>query len=59
MRLLIPRTDNPLSVSRIESISAASCTFFGVDGSSTFVRGGSSGSDVGPPQAIASGICDI
>ncbi|MCJ1469529.1 hypothetical protein MMC07_008162 [Pseudocyphellaria aurata] len=50
--------DNPLSVSSINSPSAANCIFFGKDGSSTFVIGGQTAT-VAPPQQIVRGSCDI
>ncbi|KAK4691685.1 hypothetical protein P7C71_g5365, partial [Lecanoromycetidae sp. Uapishka_2] len=48
--------DNDLSVSRISSAGGASCTFFGVDGSTTTVVGANT-VDVGPPQTQVSGAC--
>ncbi len=50
-------TDNTLSVSHISSPGGAACTFFGIDGSDTFIFGEET-VDVGPPQAQVSGICD-
>ena len=49
--------DNTLSVSQISSPGGAACTFFGVDGSDTFLFGAQS-VQVGPPQAQVSGVCD-
>ncbi len=54
---LIVRADNTLSVSQISSPGGAACTFFGVDGSDTFIYGEET-VDVGPPQAQVSGVCD-
>jgi len=47
---------NPLSISKISSEGGASCTFFGIDGSSTTVVGANT-VDVGPPQTQTSGSC--
>ncbi|MCJ1418758.1 hypothetical protein MMC32_005109 [Xylographa parallela] len=47
---------NPLSVSSISSEGGASCSFFGIDGSSTTVVGANS-AVVGPPQTQTSGSC--
>ncbi|MCJ1456514.1 hypothetical protein MMC28_006875 [Mycoblastus sanguinarius] len=49
--------NNPLSVSSIQAIGGAVCTFFGADGSSTFIYGEQT-VDVSPPQPQTSGICD-
>ena len=49
--------DNTLSVSKISSPGGAECTFFGIDGSHTFIFGEET-VDVGPPQAQVSGVCD-
>ena len=54
---LIFIVDNPLSVSSIQAIGGAVCTFFGADGSSTFIYGEQT-VDVSPPQPQTSGICD-
>ncbi|MCJ1354895.1 MAG: hypothetical protein MMC33_004885 [Icmadophila ericetorum] len=48
---------NHMSVSSI-FVGPAQCSFEGIDGSFTFVLPGMS-ADVGPPQAIISGSCDI
>ena len=48
---------NTMSVSKISSPGGASCTVFGVDGSNTFIHGGTV--DVGPPQRQVSAVCDI
>ena len=55
--MLIMFTDNSLSVSSIYNVGGAICTFFSLDGSSTFVRDGAT-VEVGPPQPQVSGICD-
>ncbi|KAL8962896.1 MAG: hypothetical protein Q9193_000773 [Seirophora villosa] len=47
---------NPLSVSMIRSAGGATCTFNGIDGSSTTVVGAQT-VDVGPPQTQISGSC--
>ncbi|KAF6239179.1 hypothetical protein HO173_002440 [Letharia columbiana] len=49
--------NNSLSVSQISSAGGAICSFFGVDGSDTFIHGGET-VDVGPPQVQVSGVCD-
>lgn len=52
-----PLTDNTLSVSQINSVGGAICSFFGADGSDTFLAGEET-VDVGPPQVQVSGVCD-
>ncbi|KAL9011690.1 MAG: hypothetical protein Q9173_003484 [Seirophora scorigena] len=52
---LIPAA-NPLSVSKIRSEGGATCSFTGIDGSSTVVVGAQT-VDVGPPQTQISGSC--
>ena len=47
---------DPLSVSHISSEGGASCTLFGIDGSTTTVVGANT-VDVGPPQTQVSGSC--
>lgn len=47
---------NPLSVSKIQSLGGATCSFTGVDGSQT-VTVGAQTVDVGPPQTQISGSC--
>ncbi|MCJ1394461.1 hypothetical protein MMC18_007339 [Xylographa bjoerkii] len=47
---------NPLSITSISSEGGASCSFFGIDGSSTTVVGANS-AVVGPPQTQTSGSC--
>ncbi|KAF6230585.1 hypothetical protein HO173_011122 [Letharia columbiana] len=47
---------NVLSVSHISSAGGASCTLFGIDGSTTTVVGADT-VDVGPPQTQVSGSC--
>ena len=56
--VLITCTDNPLSVSKIQSAGGAICNFFGADGSVTFLHDEET-VDVGPPQPQVSGICDV
>lgn len=51
-------TDSNLSVSQISSAGGAICSFFGIDGSDTFVHGEET-VDVGPPQVQISGVCDV
>ena len=51
-------TDNTLSVSQISSSGGAICSFFGADGSDTFLAGEET-VDVGPPQVQVSGVCDV
>ncbi|KAM0796648.1 hypothetical protein BDR22DRAFT_892966 [Usnea florida] len=53
----VHKINNTLSVSQISSPGGAACTFFGVDGSNTFLFGEQT-VDVGPPQAQVSGVCD-
>ena len=47
---------NPLSISKIQLAGGATCTFHGIDGSSTTVVGAQI-VDVGPPQTQISGSC--
>ncbi|KAG0648898.1 hypothetical protein D0Z07_4993 [Hyphodiscus hymeniophilus] len=47
---------DPLSISHIESLGGATCSFVGIDGSHTVVVGAQS-VDVGPPQTQVSGSC--
>jgi len=47
---------NHLSVSKISVAGHVSCTFYGIDGSVTSVKGGTT-SDVGPPQTQVNGQC--
>jgi hypothetical protein len=47
---------NPLSVSQIEHSGDATCTFFGINGSVTVVKGFEP-EDVGPPQTQTGGFC--
>lgn len=49
-------TADPLSVSHISSEGGASCTLFGIDGSTTTVVCANT-VDVGPPQTQVSGSC--
>ena len=53
-------TGNPLSVSSIsitDDSTGVTCTFFGIDGSTTIVSFGET-VDVGPPQAQVSAVCE-
>ena len=47
---------NPLSVSKIQSLGGAICTFYGKDGSVTTTVGAQT-VDVGPPQTQNFGFC--
>ncbi|KAH6675157.1 hypothetical protein B0J14DRAFT_589092 [Halenospora varia] len=47
---------NPLSISHIQSLGGATCSFVGSDGSHTVVVGAQT-VDVGPPQTQISGSC--
>lgn len=48
---------NQLSISHIKNGDPdASCTFYGIDGSVTTVKGAKT-EDVGPPQTQTSGVC--
>ncbi|KIW91828.1 uncharacterized protein Z519_07798 [Cladophialophora bantiana CBS 173.52] len=50
-------TDNPLSISHIQTSAGASCAFFGVDGAVVVLPAAGGYVDVGPPQTIAGGVC--
>jgi len=53
-------TGNALSISHIETTgSAATCTFYGIDGSINELPAQGGFQDVGPPQTIASAVCTI
>lgn len=52
----LEQLDDPLSISHINSLGGATCTFFGIDGSVTTVVGAQT-VDVGPPQTQISGSC--
>ena len=56
--MLIKLTDCTLSVSQISSVGGGFCTFSGADGSSTVVVGEET-VDVGPPQVLLRGTCDV
>ncbi|KKY21352.1 hypothetical protein UCRPC4_g03789 [Phaeomoniella chlamydospora] len=49
--------EDTLSVNQIATSGGATCTFWGVDGSTTTVGSGAETVDVGPPQVQKSGIC--
>ncbi|OAP59972.1 hypothetical protein AYL99_04974 [Fonsecaea erecta] len=50
-------TDNPLSVSHIQTAPGAECAFFGIDGAVITLPAYGGEVDVGPPQTIAGGVC--
>ncbi|KAH8647448.1 hypothetical protein BGZ60DRAFT_535334 [Tricladium varicosporioides] len=47
---------NPLSISHIQSLGGATCSFFGIDESHTIIVGAQT-VDVGPPQTQILGSC--